>query len=285
MGDTLKKIFEGIGLLSLVCFSFFYTSKISTVIKDNDDIYKQIKEIESQYKMEAIDAKIDGNTIIPGLSGSEIDIDKSYEKMKKINSFNTNLLVYKSIKPNISITNIYDKYIISGNKNKKQVALLFLVEENDDIKPILNILDEREVEATFYIDGNWFEKNNELVFNIFELGHNIGNLGYSYNYNVANIDWMNNIITKVVGQKNNYCYNTVEDQTAIGVCSSNKSYTIRPNIIVKNNPLIEVKSNLNNGSIIALSVNETTIKQLPIVLDYINSKGLEMVNIERLIEE
>jgi len=173
------------------------------------------------------------------------------------NSFNDNLLVYKDIKPEISVKNMYDKYIISGNKNKKQVALLFLVEENDDIKPILNILDEREVEATFYIDGNWFEKNNELVFNIFELGHNIGNLGYSYNYNVANIDWMNNIITKVVGQKNNYCYNTVEDQTAIGVCSSNKSYTIRPNTIVKNNPLIEVKSNLNNGYVVPNSYSFT----------------------------
>ena len=84
MGDILKKIFEVIGLLSLACFSFFYTSQISSVIKENNDIYKEIKDISLQYKKEALDAKISGDDIIPGISGSVIDIDKSYEKMEKI---------------------------------------------------------------------------------------------------------------------------------------------------------------------------------------------------------
>lgn len=281
----MKKIFEGIGLLSLICFSFFYTSQIATVIKDNDDIYKQINEIKEQYTTKPIDAIIKGNTIIPGISGSEIDVNKSYKKMKKINSFNDNLLVYKSIKPSISVNEMYDKYIISGNKNKNEVALLFLLKDGDSVHSILNILQENEVEATFFTDGYWFENNNELVLDIIEEGHNIGNLGYTYNYNVSGIDWMNSIVKSIGEQKDTYCYNLIDDATALSLCNGNKSYTIRPNIVIKQNPLIEIKKSLNNGSIISLEVNDTTTKELPLILDYIDSKDLKMVNIEELIEE
>ena len=102
----MRKTFEVIGLISLICFSFFYTEKISTVIKENDDILKEIESVASQYKTEAINAIIDNNSIIPGINGREIDIKKSYKKMKKVNSFNSNLLVYKEIEPEISIKEV-----------------------------------------------------------------------------------------------------------------------------------------------------------------------------------
>ena len=120
----MRKTFEVIGLISLICFSFFYTEKISTVIKENDDILKEIESVASQYKTEAINAIIDNNSIIPGINGREIDIKKSYKKMKKVNSFNSNLLVYKEIEPEISIKEVYDKYIVSGNQQKKRGKLI-----------------------------------------------------------------------------------------------------------------------------------------------------------------
>ena len=284
MGDILKKIFESIGLLSLICFGFFYTEKISTVLKDNDDILKQIKQIENQYKVDAIDAIVEGNTIIPGVSGSVIDVNKSYKKMKKINSFNDNLIVYKTIKPNISVNKVYDKYIISGNKNKKEVALIFLVNDKDNISDIISILDEKEVLTTFFTDGYWFENNNDLVLELIDRGHIIGNLGYLNKYSNDTTKWMNTIIKRVGNQENTYCYNIDSDEN-LKVCNDNNSYTIRPNLIVKNNPLIEVKNNLNNGSIIALDINDITIKQLPLILDYIDSKGLDLITLENLIDE
>ena len=277
----MKKIFETIGLISLVCFSFFYTSEISSVIKDNDDIYKQIKSIKEQYNIEPIDAKIEGNTIIPGVSGSIIDIDKSYKKMKKFNEFNANLLVYESVKPNISVNNMYDKYIISGNKNKSNVSLIFVVNDNDNINNILTILDESEVIANFFIESNWFEKNNDLVINLSEKGHVVGVLNSSND----NIRWINSIIKSFTNQKSMYCYNDNNDNNFLDICKSNKSYTIRPNLLIKNNPLIEIKKNLENGNIISFDINTTLEKQLPLILDYIDFKGLDIVNIESLIEE
>lgn len=281
----MKKLFETIGLISLVFFSFFYTEKITNVIKENDDILNEIKQISHQYKIEPINAIINNNTIIPGINGCEIDINKSYKKMKKINSFNSNLLVYKVIKPKISVNKKYDKYIISGNKEKKEVSLLFIVESNTNIDSIVNILDEYGVSAVFFTDGIWFENNNEKIIELIENNFIIGNLGYNYQYNVTGVSWMNTIVTKIGNQNQTYCYTEMENEELLNICQNNKSYTIIPSIITKDNPLIEIKQNLNNGSIIKLDINNKTISQLPLIIEYINSKDLDIVNIKELLNE
>jgi len=269
MGDILKKIFEVIGLLSLACFSFFYTSQISSVIKENNDIYKEIKDISLQYKKEALDAKISGDDIIPGISGSVIDIDKSYEKMEKINSFNSNLLVYKNVKPNISIDDIYDKYIISGNKNKNQASLVFLLDVDDDISNILNILSNYDVKANFLIDYKDLNKN---VLNLTQYGHNVLVYGDLKNINLSDFT-----------SKEFFCFSNESDY--LKHCSNYKIHTIKSNLIIKNTPLIEIKKVLNNGSIIVLENNNLVIKELPLIIEYINSKGINLVSISKLIEE
>ena len=279
----MKKTFEAIGFLSLILFTFFYTSKITTVIKENDDILKQIKEIEDQYKIDPVNAIINNNTIIAGVSGSEIDVKESYKKMKKINSFNSNLLVYKELKPEISVLDYYDKYIIKSNKSS--ISLVFLIEKDDEINDLLEILDKYKIKATFYTDGNWFENNNEKIIELIKLGHTVGNLGYNYNYKENGISWMNTIVTNIGKQEYTYCYTEIENEEVLNICKNNKSYTIKPNIIVKNNPLITIKNQLEKGSIISLKINNSTITELPLIIEYINSRNLNIINLEELLDE
>ena len=281
----MKKIFEVIGLISLVCFSFFYTEKISTVIRENDNLLKQIEQIEEQYRVEAIDAIIDGNTIIPGVSGSQIDVKSSYKKMKKVDTFNSNLLVYEDIKPKVSVNAVYDKYIISGNKNKKEVSLLFLVENKTNIDKVVSTLRKYDIKVTFYIDGNWFEQNNEKITNLIEDGNVIGNLGYNYQYNTSGVSWMNTIVTKIGNQNATYCYVETEDEETLNICKNNRSYTIKPNLVVDNNPLIAIKQNITNGSIISLKINNQLNNELPLIIEYIHSKDLKIVTLADLLNE
>lgn len=282
---TVRRIFEGIGILSLLCFSFFYTKQISTVIKENDDIMKQIKEIEPQYKIEAKDALINEDTIIPGLSGSEIDVKKSYQKMKKTGSFNANLFVYKDVEPKVKLQGNYDKYIISGNTLKKEVSLVFLVDNKDNINKIVDTLNNRDLEATFFIDGYWFEQNNNQIIDLIEDGHIVGNYGYNKDYEASGVAWMDTIVTKIGKQKQTYCISFDKNESILKRCALNHSYTLIPTIVGEDSPYSNIKQNLRNGSIIALEVNENTMKELPIILDYIGSKDLEIVNITRLLEE
>ena len=58
----------------------------------------------------------------------EVDVNKSYEKMKRLGEYNNNLLVFINDLPDISLKDNYDKYIISGNKDKTSI-LEFLIKK------------------------------------------------------------------------------------------------------------------------------------------------------------
>ena len=84
----MKKTFQMIGLISLTCFSFFITEKTAIVVNEMDQIMIEIKEKKDDYKTDSIDAVIENNTIIPGVSSREVDVNKSYKNMKNNGFFN-----------------------------------------------------------------------------------------------------------------------------------------------------------------------------------------------------
>lgn len=281
----MKRFFEYIGVISLACFSFFFTEKTMNVVKESDSLLLEIRKSKETHQVDSIDAVIKDDTMIPGLYGKIVDEEKSYEKMKRFGNFQENLLEYKIIAPNISLEKNYDKYIISGNAAKKMVTLVFLVEGNNDTDRIEKILEQKDVKASFFVDGNWFEENNDKIFEWVEKDYTIGNLSYHKDYTDSSFIWMDTIIKKVGNQKVSFCYNEEPNKKALQICAMNKDYTIRPNIIVKENPLTEIKENLSAGSIIALPINENVKKELPLIIEYIKGKGYKIENLYHHLEE
>lgn len=274
----MKKIFEYIGIISLFIFSFAFTEKTATVLKEQDDIMIKIKEVANEYYVEPVKATIEGKTIIPGISGQMVDISASYYKMKKAGLFNETLLVIKNIEPENTILNNQDKFIISGNKNKKEISLIFLAYDNENIESILEILDKNSVYANIFIGAKLFEKNNSLV-NTISKKHLIGNLSYNGNYNNPDFIWMNTIIRKF---NDNYCYTENLDENILEICKQNKSYTIVPNLIIKNKVLMNISKKLSNGSIISFYINDDTIKELDMAIKEIKSRGYDIVILSKL---
>lgn len=281
----MKKIFEGIGILSLACISFLYTEKTVNVVKQYDEIMIAIKNENENYKVESKDALINNDTIIPGIKGKEVNISSSYNKMKRYGKFNSNLLVYREVTPTITIEENYDKYIVSGNADKNMISFIFLVEENDSIDTILHILDGKEIKGNFFVDGKWLEKNNDTLVTLIEQGHNVGNLSYNRDYSDSSYAWMDTFIKKVAKQKVGYCYNEVADLTALKLCALSKNYTIRPNIIIKNYPLKEIKEQVSAGSIIAMPINKNVERELPAIINYIMNKGYRIDNLQNHLSE
>lgn len=91
----------------------------------------------------------------------------------------------------ISITNISEKTfnenkrmpIYSVKTDEKKIALTFDVNwaENDYLMDILDVLDENDVKATFFVMGKWViypEGNKEKLIEINKRGHEIGNHSY-----------------------------------------------------------------------------------------------------------
>lgn len=280
MGDTLKRIFEIIGFISLVCFSFFYTNEISNVIKENDDLLIQIKDNENLYNVKAIDAVILDDTIIPGVSGKKISVDKSYNNMKKYNTFNENLLVYDKVKPNVSVNKVYDKYIISGNKSTTNITLTFVLYLDSNIDNIINILNKNEIKATFFVDMDYFDSNNEIISYLIKNNHTIGFL----NSSKGNINYMSAVVSKINNQKYLFCFNNLKNSEFLKICSLNNNYSISSNVIDKDY-YINVKKNLTNGSILTFKVSSKLDNELELIINYIKQKGFKIINMPELINE
>lgn len=281
----MKRLFQIIGFISLIGFSFFYTEKTVNVVKEYDNIMIQIKSVANNYKKDAINAIINKNTIVPGISGESINLNKSYSKMKRYGMFDPSLLVIRKTMPDITLEKNMDKCIISGNKEKKMVSLIFLVDKNDNIDEIIKILDQKQVKGNFFVDGYWLEKNNNLVPFIVKQNHIIGNLSYNRDYNDDSFIWMETIIEKIGKQKRGYCYLEDIDKNTLKICKKNNNYTIMPNIIIKNNPYIKIKENLQSGSIISIDINNQLVKELPIIINYIKSKGYKIENLNIHLDE
>lgn len=281
----MKRFFTFLGILTLACSTFIYTEKTMSVLKENDEIMIEIKRNSKNYEYDALDAYITDTTIIPGINGQNIDLNKSYRKMKKYGTYNKNLMEFDYIKPNKLLKDNLDKYVVSGNSKKNMISLVFVVLDGNNIYNIIDILDSKNVKATFFVDGNFLEKNNDTINLISEKGHEIGNLSYNMDYTNSAFSWMNSIINSVSNQKNGYCYFEKEDNAGLSVCASYKSISIKPNIIVSDSPLMTVKNNIVSGSIISFKVNDMVNKELGSIINYINSKGYKIEKLNEHLKE
>lgn len=279
----MKKCISYLGVFVLVCFSFFYTDKAVEIVKRNDPVMKEILTISDSLKIDPINAIINDDEVISGLNGKKINIDKSYQNMKKLNIYKESMLVFDEILPEVSIN--YDKYVIKGNELKNEVALVFKVDSIDNIKLINKVLTEKNTLATFFIDGNIVKDNMNLVLELAHDGYEIENLGYNGNYSSEKLTWTNNMIESLTNKKTNYCYTEFKDKNILELCSTNKMYTIKPTINTGNYPFLTIKKNLESGSIISFDLSDKTLKELPSIISYISQKGYNIVSLEQLISE
>lgn len=281
----MRKLFQRIGIFTLICVSFMYTEKTTQVVKEYDEIMIKIKEENEKIKTDSVNAIINENTIIPGISGKEIDIEKSYNKMRRYGSYNSRLIEYKLNPPNISIDNNLDKFIIKGNNQKKEISLIVVVKESDSIDEILKILQSKQTKINFFLDGNWIEKNKEKVLELIDNGHEIGTIGYYYKYDIDSYSWVDNYVKKLTKKNRSYCYANQEDSSILNVCSKNNNYTIYPAILNNTQMLQQVKGLIENGSIISLEINDTSLKELGLIINYIKSKGYSISTLSKLLKE
>lgn len=256
----MYKFFRNIGLILIVITSFIYTERLTNVVKEYDDIMVDIKENKSLFETKPIEAKIVKNTIIPGLNGRVIDIDKSYKKMREYGKYNEDLFVYKKISPKDKLNDNIDKYVIKGNKKNKVAIILTNL---NDIDSILKY----NQKFSFYITNSWYEENKEKAITLVDEG-----------YTLLSND--NKYIKKILGQKNGYCYVEDYNKDILKKCKKNDDYTIIPSIIIKDNSLINLEKSIDSGSIITIKIKnpENAIK-------YIVNKGYEIVSLEELLDE
>lgn len=271
----MRKIFEYIGLITLMCFSFFVTEKTSMIAKNVDEIMINIKEKYKQYETKSEDATINGNTIVPGKCAKKVNIDKSYSEMKKLGMYDEKLYQYEYSYPTISLNNNYDKIVISGN-NKQNYIYIFIELDNSNKKFINNYEFQN---YNFIINYEFYQENISLIKNLIENDNSIILNSSSFkNYKKISNDYLDITNEKI------YCYNT-NDYDYLETCSSNKSSSIGNIKEINDNYLLYVKRELIRGKFFKFSLNEELINNIQLIESYVESKGLAISSIDNSLRE
>ncbi|MBZ2173826.1 polysaccharide deacetylase family protein [Schnuerera sp. xch1] len=190
-----------------------------------------------------------------------------------------------------------------GNVDKNIVAFACNVDwGNEYIKPMLEVFSKNKIKITFFVTGNWAEKNPELLKSIVNEEHEIGNHGYqhmdydklSYEKNKEEILKAHNVINNLSGIQPKYfappsgAYN---DNTIKAAKDLNYDIIMWSIDTIdwredsnKEKITSRVINNIHDSAIILMHPTEETIKALPNIIDYIVEKGYKIGKIGDIIE-
>lgn len=262
-----------------MCFSFYYTDFAVNIIRNNDPIMKEIIRTKKNYEEKSTDAVFFDSDVVPGIKGMKVDVEKSYINMKKYGKFNDSLLVFEGDEPKVSINNIYDKYIKSGNKNSNRVSLVFKVMDDTNIEKIVDVLDSKNIKATFFIDKAIIDNSFDIIKLLNNSNHQIEY--YSDTYAKKEV----NKYKKKLNQKLSFCYLEKENKNILTNCMNMKMHTIIPGIITNNYPYSDIKTNITNGDIVSLNTSKNTLRELKYIINYIKQHSYKIVKLNDLIKE
>lgn len=261
----MKKNLKIIITISLFIFSLYYTDKCVNFLKRKDPLMQEIIRKSKNYNTYPTNAIITNNTIIPGSSGLTINLNKSYEKMKKLGNFNEALLVYEEVSPSLSYKDYYNKIIVSNNHDNK-ISLVFNIKDLTIYQEISNIL------SKFNIKGNYYFQNSFFTNNVNEISQINDTILVN---NLINLSNYQNII--------DYCLvHEISNQIP---CQKNRKYTLLSGINIDNYHLTYTKNNYINSNILTYTFNKKNIKDLELVINYLINNNINIVPINELIKE
>lgn len=273
----LKKIFKISAVLLLVGFSFFYTEKVTMIARNSDPIMRAIKKEESNKKVSNVNPVINKDEYIMGINGCEIDVDKSYSKMRSVGEFKEELIVMKETSNDKDLT---DKYVIGGNNKEKKVSLIFIVNKDIDSN-LTDYINDKNIKVNYFIDGKYLEENMITVKFLSE-NSNIYYLGENEEYSDENMLYHNNLISMNGSNEPKYCFTSDKDNNTLKLCNDYDMVTIKSDVL-KDNIYKRIKDKLNNGVIFA--IDSDNIDEIKVSINYILSKGYNIISLEDLLSE
>ncbi len=256
----MKNLFKYIGITAVLLFSFYYTEKMSKVVVNNSNLVKEINSRSNEYNVESVSAIIEDDYIIPGLNGYSVNVLKSYNNMRFLDTFNSYYLEYDKVVPGISIENNKDKIIKRANSIKKSVAII--IKDNLDV---LEYTKDKNIKITRLIDMNTYDKNY-----IHEQINNDIN-----NYKKVELMLNNANINK------NICY---INNNIIDICRNNNKYLVESSLTLNNYNLASIKEKIKSGDIIYINDN-VTLSDFKILIKQIQYQDLKIVYLSNLITE
>ena len=229
-------------------------------IDSKSPLMEAIVNASDEYNTKPVNAVINGGTIIPGISGKEINKHKSLVKMEEYGSFNENSLIFDLINPEVSVNNNKDKIIIKGNVQKRSVSLV--LEENKELE---NYLGRNNINYNYLAN-----LNSDLSIKREYINAEKNDKDFSDLNALLNKKDLNKKICLLNYSNKDYCL-------------KDGYYIVKESLNSKMN-IIDLINSINSGDIILIG-KEASIDTLKLILGEIKKLDLNIVYLSILINE
>lgn len=239
----------------------------------------------------------------------EYDMKKISEKFFRKYIVNISLCLMLVIVASLTIlgtttqvfgSNGYSAYY-RGNEKNNNVSLMFNVYMGEEVIPdILDVLSSNSVKVTFFVGGSWAIKHTELLQEILNQGHEIGNHGYwhkdhktlSVEKNMSEIGLTHEVIKQTLNYEmtlfappsGSYGQNTLKVAQDMGyktIMWSKDTIDWRDH----DAGLIATRATKNpqNGDLILMHPTASTLKALPEIITFYTQSGYKLTTVSENI--
>lgn len=180
-----------------------------------------------------------------------------------------------------------------GSIDSGVVSIVFRVIVDDNVEKAINILDEKEADATFFVAGKWCAENPEILLEMVNKNYEIGNHGYlnrdfsalSFKESLDEIKTTERTIENLCGYKcklfmppkGKFSDATLTSCEALGYKMILWSRTA---ISDDGKEVYELATKeILSGEIVLLSLNEPTLSVLEDIIDYYHGEGLQIKSV------
>lgn len=202
----------------------------------------------------------------------------------------------------INTMNYYEP-IYKGLDNEKKVAFACNVVWGEEHLPeMLRLFKENDTEITFFIGGQWAEKNPELLKRIHNDGHELGNHGYKHLHhstltreaNKQEILKTEEIVKQITGVKTSLFappYGDFNDTVVDAAESLGYKVimwsidTIDWNTKDYKKILDRIEKKHHNGAIVLMHPTKSTVQALPLMLKNLEAHGYEITTVSDVLEK
>ena len=255
----MKNIFKYIGLVGISLCSFYYTEKVALYVKNKNPIMQSINEVKDDLYVSSINSTlVDELYIIPGISGREVNVNKTFNNSKNLEELEDDYVIYDQIAPEISIENNKERVIIRGNESKNKVSFIF-----DEVNELTQYMHQKNYRVNLLIKEEKYDLNYELI-----------------NDSKNEITYKN--IDKFLDKNNinkNLCY--VKDNSR-EICKD--KYKFKESLTINHSNISTEKNNISSGEIILIQ-NTLSLTELNILINQIKYQDLQIVPLSELISE
>lgn len=307
----------GLGATLVIVFFFLESNPVSSYIaqvkqeerpaffyiNEEDRLRTLIHHQAQKINQEPINARIDSVwKAIPGYNGLVVDEKATFQQTWSQKDRTRIRWVMRERPPRISLEQLKGEPIYRGHEQKKAAALMINVAWGTEHLPgILSVLKDKQVKATFFLDGSWLKKHPAMARQIATQGHEIGNHAYSHPLmSQISVSRMEEEIGKteaLIGQhlkrQSRWFAPPSGDmnQTVIQVAEKFGMKTVlwtvdtidwqksaTPEKIVQ-----RVRKGVGNGSLILAHPTDRTLQALPSLIEIVRQKGLHLLTVSELL--